>query len=72
MAGAGREFTGDKDNLGLRVLILSHRAAEGLGESCRGSKKSPQDVPLWYVDCFEPKATKTLWAQEKCLPLLTT
>lgn len=32
--------------------------------------QSSQDVSLWHVDCFELEATKTLWAQEKCLPYL--
>lgn len=30
---------------------------------------SPQGVPLLYVDCFELKATKTLWAHEKLMHL---
>lgn len=34
--------------------------------------QSPQDESLWYVYCFELEATKTLWAQEKCLPHLPT
>lgn len=32
--------------------------------------ESSQDVPLWYVHCFELQATKTLWTEEKLLPLL--
>ena len=30
---------------------------------------SSQDMPLWHVDYFEPKAMETLQAQEKLLPL---
>lgn len=31
--------------------------------------RPPPDWPLWPVDCFQLKATETLWADEKLVPL---
>ena len=37
-------------------------------KSVKVQNESPQDMPLWHVDYFEPNATVTLWGQEKYLP----
>ena len=54
---------------------MAPRIKKNVGESeikeGEGVQNWPfQEEPLWHVDCFEWKVLKTLWAQEKLLPLL--
>lgn len=59
---------GSREKLPKQQLTLSWASVLSELASTGVQKQSPQNVPLWY-DYFELKATETLPALEKFLPL---